>query len=476
MLLSFFTENISKPSVLIPAIRAEWKTYYEIKAFREYYPEFHKVLNPAHRPDKTIFKPSGQKDSNGNDITNQSLQPVTRIPIPLQKLIVSRLVAFTTGGGVNLSAQFDEATQKPQEELYALVQNVLTRNKEPYKNANICRRLVSETECAEIWYSKKYEDGTVELRCNIYSPSDGYKLMPVWDENRDMIAFAIEWEDSKTRYANLYTKDLLQRLKDTGNGWELMSEEKLIYGKIPIIYYGVDQSAWQDVQPMIERLETIISNFGDTNDYFGSPMMFVTGNIMGLAAKGESGKVLEGEQGSSVQYVTWQGAPEAIRLEIETLLDYIYTMTQTPNISFKEMKGLGGISGVAYDRILIDAHLKAKDLQMGAYGEGIQRRLNFLVSALSEITPTLSAAKDLEITPVFSIFKIDDEAERIDNAMKANGGKPVISHRESVAQAGLTEDSQQTYDLIVEEEAEDMQKQKANTSSNSDQNAALGQS
>jgi hypothetical protein len=105
----------------------------------------------------------------------------------------------------------------------------------------------------------------------------------------------------------------------------------------------------------------LLSNFADTNDYHASPKIFVQGKVIGFTRKGEAGAIIEGENGATAQYLAWQNAPESVKLEIETLLRMIYTITQTPDISFDTVKGIGAISGVALQLLFMDAHLKVQD-------------------------------------------------------------------------------------------------------------------
>jgi len=451
MNVDFFVENRLSPVTLIPQIFKEWQSYYEYKAFKEYYPQFHKVNDQTIRRKKEVKKEADYKDANGNPVINTEYIEVNRIALALQKLIVSRKTAFTTGGAVNLQCK---PVSQTDTRLNDAVNLVWRNNKLQFKNSELFKKLASETEVAEIWFSKVREDNTVELRVNLYSPEQGYKLIPLFDdESRDLIAFGVAY---KTRSGNkdidrldLYDKDTKTKyIKSSGQEWIIEEEIPLLYGKIPVIYYKITQSVWQDVQSMIERLEVLISNFGDTNDYNGSPILFAEGDIEGWADKGETGKVIMGKDGAKLSYVNWDQAPESIKLEIETLTNMIYTITQTPDISFKAMQGLGDISGVAFDRIMIDAHLNAKDYHNGIYGEGIQRRINFLKSALCAIDSTLKPSIDLEITPKFSLFSVDDERDRIDNALAANGGLPIMSQLESIKYAGLSEDAEQTLNEI----------------------------
>ena len=78
-----------------------------------------------------------------------------------------------------------------------------------------------------------------------------------------------------------------------------------------------------------------------------------------------------------MNYVSWQNAPESVKLEIETPLKMIYTITQTPDISFDAVKGLGAISGIALKLLFMDAHLKVQD-KREIFDDYLQRRVNII--------------------------------------------------------------------------------------------------
>jgi len=453
MQIEFFIKNKNNPGIIVPAILNEHNTCFDLKLYKEYNADEHKINSKIFRPQKVITKTldSSILDINGEKITHTVLVDVARISLAIQKLIVSRKTAFTTGGNVTLKSK---PSNDQEAEIAELVNETWRKNKLQYRNADIFRALASETEVAEIWYSKVNLDKTISLKTKIYTPSDGYELVPIFDAHKDLIAFGLQYattlNNEVINHLDIYDElEIVRYTQRSGYTWVIEEVIQHNYGKIPVIYYSIKQSVWHDVQNMIERLEVLMSNFADTNDYNGSPILFSNGMIEGWSDKGEQGKLIEGKgEGAKLEYVSWDSAPESIKLEIEKLTEFIYTITQTPNISFSEMKGLGDVSGVAFDRIMIDAHLNATDHHNGSYGEGIQRRINFLLSALGNIYPNLKIASEIEITPIFSLFSIDDESDRIDNAMKANGGLPVTSHLDSIKQAGLSDDAEFTLQQI----------------------------
>ena len=44
---------------------------------------------------------------------------------------------------------------------------------------------------------------------------------------------------------------------------------------------------------MIDRLEKVLSNHSDMNDYFGEPILAIFGQLIQAINKGESGKILQ---------------------------------------------------------------------------------------------------------------------------------------------------------------------------------------
>lgn len=447
------------------------------KAIKQYDASKHDIFDKTVRPDKLVSKPTGRKDELGNDILQTISEPVNRIGIPLQKLIVKRRVAFMNVGKLQVMAK--TKLTDVEQRLLDVIKKIREDNKMAYRESEVAKRLMSELEVAKLWYSEPVEDGKdywgelmndkkFRMRCKILSPELGDSLFPVFDNLGNLIMFGRGYKsrpnfsdalesDSKNNiepveHFDVYTnKDISRFTKRSNQPWEL--SEKIIhsYGKIPVIYYSQKETPWNDVQPMIERLETVISNFGDTNDYNGSPILVAKGEIKNFSSKGERGKTLEISENADVKYVTWEQAPEAIKLEIDTLVDMIYTCTQTPNISMKEMAGLGALSGVAFDRVFIDAHLAAQSMIDEIYGECTQRDLNFLKAAAVSIDNSLRPAIGMDIWADIPPYRINDIKEDVDMLVTATGGKPLISQKTAVGMTGLIDDLDEEWGQIEKE-------------------------
>lgn len=429
----------------------------------------HKVMDPIQRKDK-IVKVQDGSDANpyqeDNTKPGYKRVPIARIALALQKLIVERAVSFAFGNPIDLEADPKENTR--EQDVFNAVKDILKDVKIRSTDRKIGRSMFSTTEVAELWYTvpsknNKYGfNSDFKLRVAILSPMYGDRLYPYFDEKGDLLAFSREYviEDANTvehRFFETYTAEYQYKWQMKDRLWQL--EEgypiKNAIGKIPVIYGQQEDVEWANVQNLIDRLETLLSNFADTNDYHASPKIFVTGRINGWAQKGESGAVIEGDEGSQAQYLSWQQAPEAVRLEIDTLLRMIYTLTQTPDISFDNIKGIGSVSGVALKLLFMDAHLKVQT-KSEVFDEYLQRRMSVIQAFLKQMnardTAFCQACDNLMIEPKLHPYMIDDESSIVATLMSATGQKQICSRENAIRRLGWADDVQKEMDSIIEEE------------------------
>lgn len=416
---------------------------------KEYEPAYHKSMDTTMRPDKIITTDQGP-----------STVPVTRLALPLQKKIVAMAAAFLCGNPIKLNCT---PVTEEEKKMLEVIERTWESNKLDYQSKTIAKILFSETEVAEIWYrdaaDPTYWANTVNqnrphrLRMKVVANSLGDSLYPVFNKMGDMIAFGREYSikvnGKNEPHLDIYTDTTTYLGKNTGNAWE-MSEEKNLFGKIPVIYYSQPAPEWADVQSLIDRLEKALSNHGDTNDYFSSPMVKVKGEIKGFASKGESGKVIELTDGAEADYMSWDQSPKSQELEFKNLRSLIFDMTDTPDISIEQMKSLGTYSGIALKMLFLSAHLKAADKEEN-FGVCIQRRINFIKAAMTIINVDLGKASSLVISPRFEYFLPKDDAGLIDMLFTATGSKPIMSQESAVKHNPLITDHEKEIAKVKEE-------------------------
>ena len=416
-------------------------------------PMKHKIFNKIYRPDKEVE----------NDETKRKVKvPVARIPLALQKLIVERAVSFLFGFDPKIKA---EPNGPVEEALLKAVKNVLNISKSNSLNAEVANDLFSCTQVAEMWYATKLKenqniygfDSEFKLRNMVFSPLRGDNLYPFYDEeNGDLVAFSREYRvtnlDGTFTYFTTYTDERIIHFDITKDaviipGKDLKNELK----KIPIVFATQPNVEWYVVQSCIERLEDLMSNFADTNDYNGSPILFGKGSIGKAPGKTTAGKFITGTgESADLKYVTWDQAPESMKLEIEKLYDIIFGFTQTPNISFEMVKGIGTTSGIALKLLFMDAHLKVQTKRR-IFDTYLIRRINIIKEWLCTVQPEFKSAKYMHIQAEIIPYEIIDYKELYDYLNVANGGQPVMAHDTSVQMTGQIDDVKGEVEKIKKE-------------------------
>ena len=416
---------------------------------KQYSPAGHAVFDKAIRPDgwKQVTDPL--------DASKKSIMPVKvgRIGLALQRIITGRAVSFLFGNPPIVKCE--PKTDQDKKVLFAH-NRILHDNKIKSFNRKVARELFRSTQVAECWFTVEKDTAHTDygltkgtkfrLRSVDFSPWDGNELYPLFDDTGDLIAFSRQFErtdeeSKKITYFETYTDtEKIVWIKKDSN-WEQPVRTPNAIGKIPVVWASQDETEWAVVQTNIERLEYLLSNFADTNDYHAAPKIFVEGTIVGISDKGSSNSILQGTQGSKASYLSWNHATDAVKLEIETLLRFIYSFTQTPDISFESVKGMGQIASETLKMLFLDAHLKVQD-KREVFDAYLQRRTNIIKAFIGVMDTSLAAtASALEIECDIQPFIISDEKSLIDMLMVATAGEQILSQESAVKLSGLVDDT-----------------------------------
>lgn len=417
----------------------------------QYDPKRHNVAKKSKRPDKIVFVPSGEKDPVTNeDILTTETSPVARVPLSIQKYIITQKASFAIGSGVILASNEEDS------ELYDYVYTNWKDNKTDFYLKEIAKRMMSETQVAVIFSGEKdkekFED--FKFRFKIVSPSDGGLLYPFFDEESgDMVAFGREYKLGKKTIYDLYIKNEagnceIRRYENAKPMVGLDGEYIVIplpYTKLPIIYWEQDRPECDDTIELIDELEAGFSDFLTQQGYSADPILFGKGTTLSLPAKGQAGKYIEGSSDSDLRFITPDNATESRNLQFSMLQKYIFSLNRAVLIDMETMKSLGNVSGETLKRYLTDALMEARDKQQGYFGMGIQRMVNWL---LAEWGNLVGEEPDLRINVEFTEFSTTSDMDRVELAVKANGGQPVIDLAGGVAIAGLTDNVAKTLENI----------------------------
>lgn len=435
----------------------------------------HDIFDEDYRPKKKIVKGTGDTNSAGTETTSTEYIDPARIGMSFQQLIVNRRVGFMLNIPVKINPVFQTESEK-EKALVKAVERILSDNKMDYKNKEIARRLMSEMEVAEAWYlvETKKQKPKYTLKCNIWSPDLGDSLYPLFDSTGDMIAFArgykLKEDDKDVDHFDVYTTDYEYKYVNRDNVWALDAEAEAVtaegpkkvnpipntVGKIMIVYHSQKAPEWADQESMIKRYEDSVSNHADMNDYFGSPILAVVGEILGFAQKGEQGKILQLAENAKANYLALNSKPESIKMEQENLKDLIYTLSQTPDISFSTMRGMGTIAQFTMKAFFMDTHL-AVSKKEEIFGIGLQRRFNLLKAVVGKVIDTSLEAESeiVQLVPQITPYLPQSDTEKIENLTVAKTSG-ILSAETAVESNPLVEDPETEMERLKNDKTNEM--------------------
>lgn len=421
-------DRSAKPK--IEDIKKEWKVS-----------EHRTITDKVFLPDKEI------KNEEGKVLRTK---PVNRIAIPVQKYIVNSAVSFGFGNPVTIKSNAEEGSQ--EEVVEKAIERILYENKANIRNREAARELYRSTEVASYWYYKKVETHedygfpcNFRIKLKLFIPWKNDILYPMFDEYDNMIAFSrgfslVDKQKKVIEYFETFTDSEVKRFKKEDSGWVedvIDGIGKNVIEKIPVVYASQEETEYEDVKYDIERLELLFSRHAEINDYHAAPLLFITGNVTSLPQAGEANKAMMGDIGSTADVVSWESAPESVRLEIETRLENIHKFTKTPDL-FRQVKGLSQVSGIMLKMLFMDAHLKVME-KNEIWEDYFTRTFNILKSYVGKLlnTKLADAANNLELEPVIKPFMIQDTKEWVETLMTANGNQPLLSQEYSAELSAL---------------------------------------
>lgn len=423
----------------------------------------HDVFSTKKRPKKKILKDTGEKVG-GQPSFQTTYVEVARIGMPLQELIVNRRVGFALSVPVYYEAIDNEDKTEQEEELIKLIDRIHNDNKMDYKNREILRAVLSQMECAELWYFVPNENASIDskftVKVKVLTPDNGDKLFPLFDETGNLISFARGYKVKEgvidIEHYDIYTDKGEIKWAFRDKDWKLESTTNHQVGKMMIIYHSQKQPEWHKVQSQISRLETLASNHADMNDYYGSPILAIGGQVLGYIEKGSQGGVLQLEANASANYLALASEPQSIKMEKEDTRKDIFDLSQTPDITFEKMTGLGQLSGVALELLFLDAHMAVRVTEE-MFGIGLQRRVNLLKAVIGKVLITrMSAVADkLQLKPVITPYLPNIDAEVIENIASALGAG-IMSKETGREQNPLVTDSKAEKLRIEAEKTEEL--------------------
>ena len=440
--------DLKEKSIIVPA----WSGRNGLRS--EYDPRKHPVMSKALYPD--VVKDDG------------SIDRVTRITYDLQRLAVKRMTELCNGIPVKRVYKPENDKQKT---IASAMEKVFERNRIDSVNIERCNMLFAGCEVMTLWYAVEDQNNVygfnskLKIRCRNFSPMLGDELFPLFDEYGDLIALSVGYtrkDGARTvNFFETYTSEKHYKWSNANNGsWLLLVDEDFNIQKIPGIYMYRPTPIWEDTSKIVYEIEWALSRNGNYLRKNSKPVFVVFADEEIKFDQEENEKkefkaILQYPKGSNAAYVTWEQAIENLKFYITELRQSFFTQLQLPDWSYESMKA-NPMSGESRKQLFIDAQLKVKD-EAGRLIEFYDREVNVVKQFLKRAMGDGFSA-DIDALPVENVitpFTITDKAETIKNLTTANGGKAIMSQRESIEEFGHSSNVDQTMEEINEEKKMD---------------------
>lgn len=416
----------------------------------EFDPTKHPVMNKAKYPDI---------------VNDDGVEYVTRITCDMQRLATKRMTELVCGIPVRRVYKPENDRQK---EIAGYMEKIYERNRIDSVNIERCNMLFAGCEVMTLWYAVEQSNSLygfqskLKFRCRNFSPMLGDDLYPLFDEYGDLIALSVGYTRKSGRkivqYFDTYTAAKHIKWSTANGDWEEVENEDITLGKIPAVYAFRPTPIWEDTSRIVFEIEWALSRNGNYLRKNSKPVFVVFADEQinygdEQDENREFRSIMQYPKGSTAQYITWAQAVENLKFYVTELRQSFFTQLQLPDWSYESMKA-SPMSGESRKQLFIDAQLKVRD-ESGRLLEFFDRESN-VVKAFLKVALGSSYEADIDALPVeneITAYTITDEKDTITNLTTANGGKPLISHRESIEMYGHSTDVDKTLQEIAEEEA-----------------------
>lgn len=429
-------EELKQKTIELP----DWET--QLK--QEYYPNLHEVMNSTIYPDK----PAGR-----------NLVRVTRITRGLQRRSVNIMTGLMFGLPVE---RVYSARTEEEKRAAAILEEIYEANSINSVNMDRGKRLFGACEFATLWYAKREdnelygEPGLLKIKCRTFSPMDGDKIYPIFDEYGDLISLSFEYtrkeKGQDVVYFDAYTANDHTKFVRRGKDWEVVTNEKLeSIKKIPAVYGYRSTPIWENSNNVSE-IEWACSRNGNYLRRNSVPVFEISEDEdieFGKENDDEERIILKLSSKGRSEYKTWSQAIDSLKFHVENLENSFFTDIQLPNFSFSEMKAAGA-SGESKRYMFVDAHIKVLQEQ-GIWLDLFRRELNVIKAFAKASFPSLSKAFDsIRVKHIIKPFEIANETQAIENIAMAVNSK-IASVKTGIARLGWVNDIDQEIDNINEE-------------------------
>lgn len=424
-----------------------------------YDPEKHDIITDRSRRPKTKVK-NGQKEV------------PAKLTYPAEMIAARRMnqMAFSIPVKRKYSTpqnDTEKAFQRAIESVYEKVRINGVNSKRMYAYFASC-------EIVTFWYTVDAEkadrygfESEKKIRCRSFSPMPKRfskitqaDLYPYFDDDDDLVALSVRYKDADSiEHFDAYTAQKVYYYTKPQNEW-LIEEVDNPLGKIPAVYWSRPLPIYYGISKNRDDIEFTLSRDSDILGKNQSPIMKVKGKVIGDMPVGDTARqVYQLENGGDLDLVSPALTTNDAKTHIGMLKEANQEITQLPDLSLENIKGLGVQSGEARKTLLTDPHMKVKDESHDII-EGFDREFEIIKAILchenAEWKPYQHSTTCVQvITP----FIQNDRTTDINDYTKASGG-PVMAQKTAIEQLGMVDDPDAEVEQIQKEQAAEAESQR----------------
>lgn len=392
-----------------------------------------------------------------------------RIPINIASKIVSTAIAFEVGQNPTITPSEDNNLAKLTKQIWKV-----TRQDSLLKKLLVLKK--SETQGAIQYYIKDVKTESLinkllvkigvgevkkEIKSKLLDNSKGV-MTPYFDSSGDMKLFFWQYEtidenEKEFKAVEIWDEKNLYIFNDKSSKLTLVDTKPHGFDRIPIVYESQEKPEWFIVKELIDRLESVLSKLGGSNDYTAYPLLLLIGKMQSTVEKDDNGKVLEfpmlkDEDGKythgDAKFLQQTNAADSIKLEISTIEDYIEYISSTPKATFSNMKGIGALSGTAIELMYLEPMMKAANNE-GDNRTTIERMHNIIISGITTTiyTKLASESSGLYFDIEFNSVLPNDIVQAVKVVSEAVASK-VMSRKTAVQYLAMTGDNEEELNQI----------------------------
>lgn len=342
----------------------------------------------------------------------------------------------------------EKAFQKAIEKVYEKVRINGVNSKRMYAFFASC-------EMATFWFTVDAEsadrygfESEKKIRCRSFSPMPKKfskitqaDLYPYFDDDDDLVVLSVRYKDADgVEHFDAYTAEKVYYYVKPANVWEVEEVDNPLK-KIPAVYWQRPLPIYYGISKNREDIEFTLSRDSDILGKNQSPIMKVKGKVIGDLPVGDTARqVYQLENGGDLDLVSPALTTNDAKTHIGMLKEANQEITQLPDLSMENIKGLGVQSGEARKTLLTDPHMKVKDESHDII-EGLDREFEIIKAILChERQEWAQFQHTTTCEHVITPFIQNDRTTDINDFTKASGG-PIMSQKTAIEQAGLVDDA-----------------------------------